>query len=227
MVRADWNECVGGAMSLIINPKINTLTYAHIIDASELKNWNSCVDRAKMLLKEGQLNRMAVADIAIQASIIKRGGSRTSVKYIEQDSMLTISAFAHAIGMNPSTLHLWVSIKTQIFGLLPPEEQNEFRHDAGEKSYKALGKKKSVPPGKTQDTYLRFKNRTRRDKAIATTIKNIACLSKFFLKTHWAESLTKNQLEMSRIAVGKILKRIIELQAKEPRGKNERHQVPN
>lgn len=108
------------------------------------KNWNNYIDIARGLLAVAEVSRMAVAEVAIRATLIRHGGDRQSVNFKNVQSRLTVKAFANSIGVKPPTLWLWIKIKSEVFDTLSPKERSKFKHDAGEKTLKLIGSKGRV-----------------------------------------------------------------------------------
>ncbi|TXH09746.1 MAG: hypothetical protein E6R04_07260 [Spirochaetes bacterium] len=198
------------------NPK--TISYEHIIQGVLEKEpvgdpWEYHVNTAKKLLHEAYFNRMAIAEVAIRACIIRRaGGDRHSAEFKQENELLSLRAFATAIELNPQTLYLWVSIKSVVFDKLPSTDRDIFQHDAGEKTYKAIGKKKEYSDEIIQTTYQRFANQTKEQKAASRVFKYVFSIKKVFLVTDFWKIFTDEQLDSLRSIIASILKRIIEIQ---------------
>jgi hypothetical protein len=127
---------------------------------SEEKNWNNYVEMAKGLLAVSEVSRMAVAEIAIRATLIRCGGDRHSFNWKASKSKLTVKAFANSIGVKPNTLWLWIGIKRKVFDALTTTERSKFKHDEAEKTFKIFGMKKDPSPETIQQTYKALLNRT-------------------------------------------------------------------
>lgn len=195
------------------------LTYENIIQGvleqepqADDKAWDYHIRAAETLLKSAYFNRMAVAEIAIRACIIKAGGDRHSTNFKEVASLLTLRAFAEAVGMLPNTLYLWVSIKTEVFDRLNVADRDVFQHNAGEKTYKSLGKKQEYSEEVVQTVYQRFATLTPEQKATHRTLTNIRSIKKFFCVTEYWNYMTDDQVEAARNSLAQTLKRILEIQ---------------
>jgi len=95
----------------------HTITYKELIDCShvrKIKAWNTCVERAKETILTRRTNRLMVAELALRACFIRRGGRLTDTQ-----RRLTLKAFADDIGVHHKTLGEWIAVKTIIIDKLP------------------------------------------------------------------------------------------------------------
>lgn len=206
--------------------KASDLSYEHVIQRvndSEIatdpdKKWSDHVKIAKTLLTEGYFNRMAIAEIAIRATVIKSGGDRHSAEWRDFGSMLTLRSFAEAIEINPSTLSLWVNIKQMVFDKLDPVDRDVFHHDAAEKTTKILGKKQRHSTETIQKTYQKLATQTKEQKALSALFRYVGTVKKIFLKTDFWKGLTPEQVDRLRTDFAMILSQIVKIQQiKNPR----------
>jgi len=196
------------------------LSYEHVIadiraNEPKTKNpdklWDFNVSAVKDLLATNHFNRMAIAQLAIEATIIRLGGDRHSEKFKETLSQLTVTKFATATGINKSTLWLWIQIKKTVFDVLPEKQQN-FRHDVGEQTFKTIGAKRIYPQEVVAETYDRFDRTTKPQKAALRLFKYVMAIKKFFTRTDFWTQLTDDQLNALRTSLAQILKRVVEIQ---------------
>lgn len=83
-------------------------------------NWKECVTAAKTFILSRKTNRLAIAELADKATVIKHGGKRSNS--VAED-MPTLKRFAEQCEIHHKTLGDWVRIKRLVIDLLPPDER--------------------------------------------------------------------------------------------------------
>jgi len=98
-----------------------TITYAELMAGpkiKQIKTFNECVKQAKDILVTRKINRYAIANLALRACDIKKGGHR---KMSDEQKNKTLRSFADRVGVNERTLQNWIATKTRIIDRLPEE----------------------------------------------------------------------------------------------------------
>jgi len=85
----------------------------------EARDWTGCVKIAQGFIMSRKVNRLAVAELAIKASVIQHGGNMRSL----DEDRPTLKKFAYECGIHHKTMIDWCRIKRQVVDLLPPDEK--------------------------------------------------------------------------------------------------------
>lgn len=85
-----------------------------------IQDFNECTRIARTLFNNRKIDRFKIAELAIQACVIKLGGDNRSQESIDNVNKLTVTAFAEEIGMHYKTLDHWIRVR-KLVDLLPKE----------------------------------------------------------------------------------------------------------
>jgi hypothetical protein len=148
------------------------LTYQEIVKGtfsklvgSKDKQWEALAKIVEDLKNSIFINRMAIAEIAERACIIKHGHHSEFLRH------KSLREFARKAKIHPNTLARWIVVKNRVFVHLTPQEQNNFSLEAGDQAAHVVIKAKDVSENKkvefVRDEYLKIKNRTPDETRIA------------------------------------------------------------
>ena len=143
----------------------------------EIKDFQTCIKEAKRHLFSRKVNRIAVAELAIQACVIKWGGDRRTKNYRDGKNGTTLKGFAKEIEISHKTLFGWIDVKTKIIDKLK-KESGPVDWTAAQSALKHCSNKSGKNPIEFYDKY---KNNSSYRNA-ANVAKYLSVASNFIVK---------------------------------------------
>lgn len=89
------------------------------LDIDSIRSWKNCVSTARTYINNRKTNRMAIAELATRACVIKWGGKRKG----KELSTKTLAEFAKELDIHRKTLWDWVQIKRLVVDQLPNKKE--------------------------------------------------------------------------------------------------------
>lgn len=186
--------------------KFGELTFEQVVSGALSKTGGSAEEQYNQLaqivseLKNSlYLNRMAIAEIAERACIIRHGhhsGFALSK---------TLREFARKSKINHNTLSRWIAIKNKVFIHLPKKDQNTFSLEAGDRAAVEMGKAKLVGPQAALSLYSKEKTLSKPERRLRRFFRDLKLVHYQSTKKDVFLIMNDSQREQARKMVGEIL----------------------